>query len=460
VKMVNMKETNMPVWRQPVRQLIDYDGFKEYTEIQSKVIPLIMAGRDVIGIAPTGTGKTHAYLLPLLQNIDTSKTTVQAVVMAPTRELAQQIYKRAAEIVRFDPHIRIKLISSGMDKQRMAGALKIQPHLVIGTVGRLRDLFVDEAVLRLNNAKVMVVDEADMLLEMGFLPQVDEVCGRMGADLQMLVFSATIPDQMQPFLKKYMHNPVEVSVGQDRRDKPKIEHILVNCRHMTYQQKLLKILPGFKPYTCLIFARTKQEVSLTAAAMKDAGYRVIEMRGDMKPRERKQALRAIEADKTAYIVASDIMARGIDIPSVSHVVSLGLPSELEYYTHRAGRTGRAGRSGICYTLYNENDVHGLRTLRDSQKIPFVYRDFRGGQWVAAKPFDYRRPKPQTAADVQIKKILAKPIKKVKPGYKKKRQLAIDKIRRQQRRDKIKGYIKAEQKERAKQKQRVKGGYGC
>lgn len=455
--MINMKETNMPVWRQPVRQLIDFDGFKEYTPIQKQAIPAIMQGKDVIGIAPTGTGKTHAYLLPLMQKLDVTSNHVQAVIMAPTRELAKQIYQRASELVRFEPQARIKLISSGMDKERMISSLNVQFQLVIGTVGRLRDLFVDTAVLRLNSASIMVIDEADMLLELGFLPQVDEICGRMSADLQMLVFSATIPAQMQPFLRKYMHNPVTISCVSDKQ-QPKIEHILINCRHLSYQEKLLKILPGFQPYTCLIFARTKAEATKTATVMKENGYQLIEIHGDMTPRQRQQALRAIKAEKTAYIVATDMMARGIDIPSVSHVVSLGLPSQLEYYTHRAGRTGRAGRDGICYTLYNSDDISGLKTLRSSYGISFTYRDFRSGQWFSSRPFDYKRPKPQTAADVEIKKIINKPVKQVKPGYKKKRQAEIDKIRRKQHRQKIKDYIKAEQHERAKQKQREKGGY--
>ncbi len=453
-----MKDNSMPEWRSEVQQLIDYDGFKEYTAIQKQAIPLIMKGKDLIGIAPTGTGKTHAYLLPILQNINASVNNVQAVIMAPTRELARQIYQRAAEMVRFEPNIRIKLISSGMDKDRMVASLKVQPQLVIGTVGRLKDLFIDEAVLRLNSAKVMVVDEADMLLEMGFLPQVDEICSRMGSDLQMLVFSATIPPQMQPFLKKYMHQPQTVDVTTEKTEKPQIEHILINCRHMTYQQRLLKILPGFKPYTCLIFAKSKQEAALTAQMMKENGYELVEMRGDMQPRQRRQSLKAIGNESAAYIVATDIMARGIDIPSVSHVISLGLPVQLDYFMHRAGRTGRAGRKGVCYTLFTDKDISGLKTLRDTDKIAFEYKDFRMGQWVDVKPFDYRRPKPQTAADAKIKQIANTPVKKIKPGYKKKRQAEIDKIRRKQRRDKIKGYIKQEQQERAKQKQRQKGGY--
>ncbi len=448
---------NIYNWKPEIQQLVDEKGFREYTPIQKKTIPLILKGRDVIGISATGTGKSHAFILPLLQKVDTSLNSIQVIITAPTRELARQLYNQVSEINEFDPDYRIKLISSGLDKQRMMDSLNTQPHIVVGTVGRLKDLFVDEAVLRLDKAKTIVIDEADMTLEMGFIEEVDQLCGRLADDLQMLVFSATIPAQLQPFLRKYMMNPIIVEATESHSNEPHIEHVLINCRHLSYAEKLLRILPGIQPYVCMIFARTKQEVKEVADLLKDNGYPVTEIHGDLSSRERKQALKTISNDDATYIVCSDIMARGLDIPSVSHVISLGLPSSLDYYTHRSGRTGRAGRSGVSYVLYNENDIQGLKVLKN-QGFTFVSKDYRRTGWINAKPFDFKPVRQSQETSEAIQKVLHKPVKRVKPGYKKKRQQEIDSIRRRERRLMIKQSIKQRQKERAKAAQREKGGY--
>ncbi len=441
-----------------INQLIEYKHFKELTPIQEQAIPLILKGRDVIGISSTGTGKSHAFILPILQKIDTTKDEIQAIIAAPTRELAVQLYKQTVEINLFNEDIRVKLITSGKDKERMMEGLKSQPHIVVGTIGRLKDLFVDEAVLRLDKAKVIVIDEADMTLEMGFLTQVDQICSRLAKNVQMLVFSATVPAQLQPFLHRYMTNPVIVEPKVKSKLSPKITHILVNCRYSSYQEKLLKILPGIQPYVCLIFAKTKKDVIDTANALKENGYDVAEIHGDLTARERKQALKVIASNKANYVVCSDIMARGLDIDGVSHVISLGLPASVDYYTHRSGRTGRAGREGTSILLFNKTDISGIKVLQ-GKGYKFESKDYRNGSWKEVRSFDYRPPKKKSSPeDIEIMKIAKKPVKKVKPGYKKKKQQQIDDIRRRQRRLMIKAAIKAEQKERAKKAQREKNGY--
>ena len=453
----NAAEKKKMEFREDVQKLIEYKNFKEFTPIQQEVMPLIAKGRDVVGISATGTGKSHAFILPILNMIDTEKDSVQAIIAAPTRELANQLYKMTAEINMFNPDIRVKLIASGKDKERMIESLSRQPHIVVGTIGRLKDLFVDEAVLRLDQANIIALDEADMTLELGFLDDVDAICGRLPKKLQMLVFSATVPAQLQSFLRKYMHYPVVVEPKLKGNQAPQIRHILVNCRYATYQEKLLKILPGITPYCCMIFCKSKQDVISTYNLMKDNGYEnVVTMHSDLSSRERKQNLRMISNNEARYIVCSDIMARGIDIESVSHVISLGLPSTLDYYTHRSGRTGRAGRSGISYLLFTSGDIPALRQLRNT--FDFEYQDYRKGEWVEVRPFDYKPKKEISEEDKEIARIAKAPVKKVKPGYKKKRQQEIDSIRRRQRRLMIKKSIKEQQKERAKQAQREKNGY--
>ncbi len=441
-----------------INQLIEYKHFSELTPIQEKAIPLILKGRDVIGISSTGTGKSHAFILPILQKIDTNKNEIQAIIAAPTRELASQLFKQVTEINLFNKEIRVKLIASGKDKERMMDSLKNQPHIVVGTIGRLKDLFVDEAILRLDKAKTIVIDEADMTLEMGFLVQVDQICSRLSKDVQMLVFSATVPAQLQSFLHKYMTNPVVVEAKEKSKLSPKIAHVLVNCRYSSYQEKLLKILPGIQPYVCLIFARTKKDVVDTAQLLKENNYSVVEIHGDLSARERKQALKIIASNKANYVVCSDIMARGLDIDGISHVISLGLPASVDYYTHRSGRTGRAGREGTSILLFNKSDINGIKVLQN-KGYKFENKDYRNGNWCDVRAFDYRPPKKKsTPEEVEIMKIAKKPVKKVKPGYKKKKQKQIDDIRRRQRRLMIKAAIKAEQKERAKKAQREKNGY--
>ncbi|MBQ1826600.1 MAG: DEAD/DEAH box helicase, partial [Erysipelotrichaceae bacterium] len=283
------------------------------------------------------------------------------------------------------------------------------------------------------------------------------ICGRLPDDLQMMVFSATIPAQLQPFLRKYMNNPVMIETTKEKEGQPDIRHVLINCRHLSYQEKLIRILPGIQPYVCIIFARKKEDVISTAALLKENGYDVIEMHSDLSARERRQNLKRITSNDVTYIVCSDIMARGLDIEAVSHVISLGLPSTLSYYTHRSGRTGRAGRSGTSYVLYNQNDISGIKTLRN-QGFQFEYEDYRRGKWVEARAFDYRPKKTQSEADIAVAKVLNKPVKKVKPGYKKKRQEEVDAIRRRERRLMIRESIRQQKKERAKKAQREKGGY--
>lgn len=449
--------SNDIIWKDSIQSLIEKKRFKEFTPIQEKCFPVILSGKDVIGISATGTGKSHAFILPILQMIDESRNQVQAIITAPTRELANQLYKQVNEITEFDPEIRVKLISSGRDRARMVDSLGKQPHIVIGTVGRLTDLFVEEAVLRLDTAKILVIDEADMTLEMGFIDEVDQLCSRLPRKLQILVFSATIPAQLQPFLRKYMNRPVQIEATEKHDSNPHISHVLVNCRHMSYQEKLLKILPGINPYVCLIFARTKDDVKATSTLLKENGYEVVEIHGDLTSRQRKQALKTINSDQATYIVCSDIMARGLDIASVSHVISLGLPGSLDFYTHRAGRTGRAGRDGISYVLYNASDIPQLKILRN-KGIEFEYKDFRRGNWVEARAFDFKPQREKNEFDAEVEKIARKPVKQVKPGYKKKRQQAIEDVRRRERRLKIRQSIQAQKKERAKAKQREKGGY--
>ena len=327
-------------FKDTTKAFIALENFIEPTPIQADVIPLARKGRNIIGISDTGTGKTHAFLIPIMERIDTSKACVQAVITAPTRELAVQIYQRSAKMSEADPSLQVRLITGGMEKTRMNESLKKQPHIVIGTPGRIKDLFLNEQTLRVETASMLVVDEADMTLEFGFLEDVDAIAGKMRNDLQMMVFSATIPQALRPFLKKYLDNPVTVHIEDHAIHRPKIEHVLIPCQEKSYEEKLMELLPMFTPYVCLIFANTRSLASEVASLLRDQNYGVIELHGDLSPRERTKAMKELIHIEKSFVVATDIAARGIDIDGVSHVVSLGFPKELDYYIHRSGRTGR------------------------------------------------------------------------------------------------------------------------
>ena len=365
---------------QRMQRLMELEGFHSLTPIQQEVIPVALQGKDIIGISNTGTGKTHAFLLPILEQIDVSREMVQAVITAPTRELAMQLYQRSLRMCEVEKGLRIRLIAGGMEKSRMSEQLKHQPHIVIGTPGRILDMFLNEQALRCDTARILVVDEADMTLEFGFLEDVDKIASRMGSDLQMMSFSATIPVGLKPFLRKYMHEPKTIQIERSEQFHPDIRHVLVPCKHMEYTEKLMEILPGINPYVCLIFANTRVVAAQAAERMRAAGYGVVELHGDLNARERMKALRELQSQKKSYVVATDIAARGIDIEGITHVISLGFPKELDFYIHRSGRTGRAGRDGVCYALYRGEDDTMIRVL-EQRGIRFEHANFRGGNWV-------------------------------------------------------------------------------
>ena len=443
----NLKDTTM--------QFIALNHFTSPTTIQEEVIPSAIRGKDIIGNSATGSGKTHAYLIPIMEKINSEEDNCQAVITTPTRELAVQIYNNALLMQKVNPDIRIHLCIGGQDRVKEVESLKkAQPHIVIGTPGRIKDLFLNEGVLRIDKASVLVIDEADMTLEFGFLEDIDAFAGRMSENLQMMVFSATIPDQLKPFLKKYMHHPITMTIGNAVRFNPDIHHVLVPCYHHTYAETIRSILPGFHPYVCLIFANTRKEADDLTEELRQDGLKVTELHGGLTARERKQAMKEIENGNSTYVVATDIAARGIDIGEISHVISCGFPEDLEYYIHRAGRTGRAGSAGTCYALYHESDDAAIRSLMN-RGIHFDHMRYKKDGWQTLRPYGqkYKREK-DDELDKKITMVYNnKKHTKVKPGYKKKRKQAIDNIYRKKKREMIRSKIREEKKAMYKERAR-------
>ncbi|MCK1991530.1 DEAD/DEAH box helicase [Peribacillus muralis] len=410
-------------------------GFDKPTEIQERVLPSLLKGSSLIGQSQTGTGKTHSYLLPIMNRLDASKNEVQAIISAPTRELANQIYKEALKIADHfpeDEQISVRCFIGGTDKQRMIDKLKTQPQLVIGTPGRIKDL-VEAQALQVYTAKMLVVDEADLMLDMGFLEDVDLFASRMAEKIQMLVFSATIPEKLKPFLNKYMENPKYVQVNPKQATAAKIEHVLVPLRHRNREQLLHDIIVRYNPYLAIVFTNTKKMADHVANSLIEKGLNVGRIHGDLTPRERKKMMKQINDLEYQFIVATDLASRGIDIEGVSHIINYELPTDLDFYIHRTGRTARAGYSGIAATLYDTSDEDSLNRL-EKMGIEFRDADIQNGDWVDIDERNKRKNRKKQKSDIDVKasRHVKKPTK-VKPGYKKKIQRDVENFKKRERR---------------------------
>ena len=438
-----------------VKKTLEDLKFEMPTKIQKEIIPLVYKHRDVIGISQTGTGKTHAFLIPIMDMIDVEADHVQAVITAPTRELASQIYEHAKLFVKNNADIRVSLIIGGSDKQKAIDKLSVQPHIVIGTPGRIKDLSLDEQALQITTADIFVIDEADMTLEFGYLEDIDAVLGKMKEHLQMMVFSATIPQMLRPFLQKYMENPKLVEIDENLSTSRNVSHYLVPTKHRNRYQVLKDIMGIIDPYICLIFCNRRTEVEEISRQLREDGYKVGEIHGNLEPRERRQMMRRIKNMEYQYIVATDIAARGIDIGGASHIINMEFPSELDFYIHRSGRCGRGKYTGECYSMYDTTNQNIVQAL-EKKGVHFEMKELRGNQFVDSKEREKRksRVKHQTDLEKKINSIVRKP-SKVKPGYKKKRKRVIEKMVKQEKRSMIKQDIKRQKKERAKQAQREK-----
>lgn len=409
-------------------EAIDELGFKEPTEIQKNIIPLIQSKKSVIGRSQTGSGKSHSFLLPLLNQIEPAKDDVQIVITSPSRELAEQLYQVAVQLVKFAPEeIRISNFVGGTDKKRQLGKLDTnQPHVVIGTPGRILDL-VTENALKVHTASAFVVDEADMTLDMGFLHDVDQIAGRLPEKLQMLVFSATIPQKLQPFLKKYMENPVNVNLEPTNVIAPTIDNYLLASKGSKKNDVLMNVLQIGQPFFTLIFANTKQKVNEIAQELRENGQDCAVLHGDIPARERKRIMRRVHQLDFHIMVATDLAARGIDIEGVSHVINYEIPTENEFFVHRIGRTGRNNLPGTAITIYGpdeEAEVHKL------EKMGIVFETVRikdGGFEVIEdrRTKNERKAEPEEV-DPRIRGMVKKAKKKVKPGYKRKLNQQIQK----------------------------------
>lgn len=400
-------------------------GFITPTEIQKIVIPKALKYQSIIGKSATGTGKTHAFILPILQNL-TDETYVQAVIISPTRELAQQLFTELNKLIEFNPSIDARIYVGGTNRDAEIKRLeKSQPQIVVGTIGKIKDLAIDENVLKIHRARTVVIDEADMVFEANEMEEVDKIFSVFTQDVQMLTFSATIPNDLIKFLNKYLSKCELIDITNKAISKDSIEHVFIPTKNKDKNELLLTLLNSFNPFLALIFANTKTKVDEIAEYLSNNNIRLLKLTGDLEARERKQVLKRIKDGQVQFVVASDIASRGIDIHGVSHVINYELPDDIEFYIHRTGRTARHDFDGVAISFYDYEDDLYIEKLKN-KGLTCKYKTIKDGQLVPTKERNYRiKSKETLEIEAQVHKKYPVP-KKVKPGYKKKRKALITK----------------------------------
>lgn len=342
-------------------ELLHKQGIDEPTAVQSQAIPALFKGRDILAQAQTGTGKTLAFLLPSLQQIRTEVHAEQVLILAPTRELARQIADVAADLT---PALDVDVLSliGGKTIENQLQKLHRHPQVIIGTPGRLLD-HCRRNSLDLSGVRRVIVDEADQMLQSGFLEDVDTLIGLTPKRRQLLFFSATVPDKIKGLAKKHMQNPLVLKILEG--DTIALENIEQRIYMMTEEQKLPKLcqmLTEMNPYLAIVFCNTKERTSLLAGKLIAKGFNIGELHGDMSQGRRNQVLRDFAKAKTQILVATDIAARGIDIEGITHVFNFDVPHDVDYYIHRIGRTGRAGSEGLSIMFATGADVDWVRRI--------------------------------------------------------------------------------------------------
>ncbi|ATZ17362.1 ATP-dependent RNA helicase [Williamsoniiplasma luminosum] len=437
-----------------VNDTLDDLHFTNPTSIQEKVIPLIKKHKNVIALAHTGTGKTHSFLLPILNNIDFEQPNkVQALIIVPTRELAKQIFENVKPFIKHEPRISVGLYIGGEDIKKDQEALnKKQPTIAIGTPTRLNELYSMDA-LKLTSANYVVVDECDMIFDLGFIEEVDFILHKMKKDLVLSFFSATINSPLQHYLKKYIKNSYFVDDSQSKPSTSNVKHILIDTKNKELELTLANIVKSINPFLVLIFVNNKNDVSKIVHILRKQGVdHVGEMHADLQPRTRTSMLKRIKNNEFKYVVATDVAARGVDIEGVTHVISINLPRDLSYYIHRSGRTGRNKLHGISYILDNIENKAQIQQL-EQLGINFAIAKFNDGQLTEITP-KTKKKKP-VDVDNESQQVLNKYKNvKIKPGYKKKRKAELDQIKKKKRRKHIQESIDKIKKDKYKKRREV------
>jgi ATP-dependent RNA helicase DeaD len=345
-------------------------GFENPMPVQEKVIPLMLGGEvDIIALAQTGTGKTAAFGLPLVQATDTEINNTQALILCPTRELCMQITGDLTDYARFTGKLKILAVYGGASMENQIRGLKKGVHIIVATPGRLIDL-IGRGAARLSSVSTVILDEADEMLNMGFLDSINEILEEVPEGRRTLLFSATMSKEISTIARKYMDNPVEITIGTKNSSADNVSHAYYLI-HAKDKYKVLKRIADFEPDIYgIVFCRTRKETQEVASKLIDDGYNADALHGDLSQMQRDAVMQKFRVKNLQLLVATDVAARGLDVDDLTHVINYSLPDDTEVYTHRSGRTGRAGKTGISISLVHLRERHNLQQIERMVKKPF------------------------------------------------------------------------------------------
>ncbi len=353
-------------------QCLEKLGFTEPTPIQLQAIPILLEGKDIIGQAQTGTGKTAAFALPILERIDPDSKAVQALILTPTRELAMQV-SQAIQGFKANPSIYVLPIYGGQSIDRQISQIRRGSQIVVGTPGRVLDL-LNRGVLVLDQLKCFVLDEADEMLNMGFIPDVRQILTSVPSTRQTAFFSATMPPEIYRLTKQFLQSPVTISIKQPQAAPTRIRQIGYKVPRQSSRASVLQaVLELENPDTAIIFVQTRREAADLTNRLQGAGYSADEYHGDLSQVQRERLLQRFRQRQVRWVVATDIAARGIHVDDLTHVINYDVPDSKESYVHRIGRTGRAGNEGTAITLIHSSERWKLRQVENHvrQEIPVL-----------------------------------------------------------------------------------------
>lgn len=360
-----------------LKQAFDWMGFKELTSIQKKCIPLMMQGHDIIAIAPTGTGKTLGFGVPMLEYVNLEDPAIQEVVLAPTRELAQQIADELTNLAHFIKGAKIAVIYGGQPFGKQMSSLARKPQILVATPGRLLD-HMQRGNIRLSAVHTLVLDEADEMLKMGFVQDVEKVIESTDKNRQLVMFSATTNQDVLTVSWKYQHDPIEIVVQAEAENKPNITQYIVESDHKQKYEHLLYLLDSDQYKRVMIFCNTKDMTARLCERLKKAGYSVECLHGDVRQSQRDKVMSDFRKGAFEILVATDVAARGIDVDDVEAVFNYDLPDKQEFYVHRIGRTGRAKRAGVSFSFVSFRDsirMDEILKYIDSKPITLAFDEF-------------------------------------------------------------------------------------
>ena len=343
-----------------VLQAITELGFEESTPIQDKAIPIALTGRDLIGQAQTGTGKTAAFGIPLINKIPTSEDRIVALIMTPTRELAIQVADEIGKLTRYKG-LRSLPIYGGQEIGRQIRALKKKPQIIIGTPGRLLD-HINRKTIRLEDVQTVVLDEADEMLDMGFMEDIQSILKQVPEERHTMLFSATMPLNIQKLAQQFLKNPEHVSVIPKQVTAPLIDQGYMEVHERQKFEALSRLLDMESPELAIIFGRTKRRVDELSEALQKRGYSADGLHGDLSQNQRDSVMRKFRDGSIDVLVATDVAARGLDVSGVTHVINFDLPQDPESYVHRIGRTGRAGKEGTAMSFVTPRELDHLHFI--------------------------------------------------------------------------------------------------